>query len=110
MAKIYLSNAFSFNMVSDHHIGSLFFRDMDLKEVKELLSGDFINSLGHADIASVVSSQVGLKLEANRINTKLEVGDKLILAQYIGPRLQEGVISRPKGARIKWILVVLEEK
>lgn len=45
------------------------------------------------------------ELPANRASVKLEPGEKMIVAQYSGPRLPEGTTALPEGAKIEFILV-----
>jgi hypothetical protein len=41
----------------------------------------------------------------NRATVTLAHGDKLLVAQYSGPRLPEGCKTLPQGSTIKWIIV-----
>lgn len=64
------------------------------EEFDEALKGDFINCMGHDDVAHMVG------LEKNRISISLRDGDVIFIAQYIGPRLEEGTTVLPDGAKI----------
>ena len=61
--------------------------------------------IGHADTARLVSDILGVELPANRATVKLQKGEKMIVAQYSGPRLPEGATSLPEGAMIEFVLV-----
>ena len=64
-------------------------------------SGDAINFIGHQSTADL------LGMEANRVTLQAGAGATLIVAQYDGPRLNEGATELPKGATllpIKWEL------
>jgi len=65
----------------------------------------FESCLGHKDIAAIVSSIIGIEIPFARINVKLVSGEKMIVAQYIGPKLPEGVKELPAGSRIEFRLV-----
>ena len=94
--KIYLSNAFSINMIS-HLIpfnGPIYmtFKKLTIDEVKEILSkNNFISAIGHESTASFLSKILDLDIPANRIAVKLEWGDKLIVL-ILNKRLPEGQI------------------
>jgi hypothetical protein len=63
--------------------------------------------MGHADIARIASTQLGVEIPVNRTNVSLRPGDNVIVAQYMGPRLPEGAMELPDGARIEYFLVAL---
>lgn len=63
--------------------------------------------VGHADTAALVSALLGTSVALNRVSTSLRPGDKLLVAQYNGPRLPEGATSLPEGATLRWILATL---
>ena len=104
MATI-ISNAFSFNMVQgDKFPCSIRAQEISLEELKEeLRTSNWESSIGHGDMAKVLSEMTGFNIPANRRNDSLENGDVLLIAQYTGPRLPEGATSLPEGAKIKFI-------
>ena len=53
------------------------------------------------------ASQLGIPVEAARINLSLKPGDELVIGQYRGPRLPEGCQTLPEGATIQWLRVSL---
>ena len=68
---------------------------------KAVEDGLAINFMGHQSTADL------LGMEANRVTLQASAGATLIVAQYNGPRLDEGVTELPKGATllpIKWEL------
>jgi len=80
------------------------------------LAPDVAVAIGHTDTAAVVGGLLGLPendiarmVEAakTRPTVKMTNGDKAVVAQYIGPRLPEGVTKLPEGARIEFFLVEL---
>lgn len=63
--------------------------------------GSAINFVGHQSTADL------LGMEANRVTLQAGAGAILIVAQYDGPRLNEGATELPEGATllpIKWEL------
>ncbi|MFZ8855674.1 MAG: STIV orfB116 family protein [Candidatus Nanopusillus sp.] len=94
--KIYLSNAFSINMIS-HLIPFnnriyMTFKKLTIDEVKEILSkNNFISAIGHESTALFLSRILDLNIPVNRIAIKLEWGDKLIVL-ILNKRLPEGQI------------------
>lgn len=102
----YVINAISGNMFDLSKDFDLCWKPLTLSDVKSLLKqGGWKSVLGHDDIATILSTITGYKLEKNRINNTLEFGDKAILAQYKGPRLEEGAVALPKDATIQFALV-----
>lgn len=62
--------------------------------------------IGHADTARVVGKALCFPtLEANRVTVSFKAGDTALIAQYRGPRLQEGATELPEGAEIKFYKV-----
>lgn len=101
-----IANAFSLNMLADADF-TVKVRTMTLDEVKHTLSEGCESCVGHAETAAVISNLVGLSVPTNRATVRLERGDEMIVAQYIGPRLQEGATTLPQGATIKFFHLVI---
>lgn len=93
----YLGNAFSLQMLpagatfADVYIARIEKEDIPMDRV--------ICVIGHADLAHM------LGFEMNRVNTKLQPGDTLYVAQYVGGRLPEGCHTLPEGAHIDFFKV-----
>lgn len=69
---------------------------------------EIISAVGHADTAKILGEMLGIELPVNRVSIK--IGDdssevKLIVGQYVGPRLPEGTTELPEGAAIEWWVV-----
>jgi hypothetical protein len=100
----YISNAFSLNMIGmdiamvDVRITDL---PMDLV-VEELLEDGFTSAIGHQDTAVILSGMMGIDVPMNRINISLGRNDELYVAQYTGPRLDEGTTVLPDGAKFSF--------
>ena len=91
---IYLSNAFSLQMLSS------FPSQISVSEVsREDVPVDAISAIGHADLACLLS------VECNRINVKLSSNDTLYVAQLVGGRLPEGTTRLPDGFTIKFFKI-----
>lgn len=107
-----IANAFAISMLPTDRITTVSFagpRTAD--ELKGYLArcaaGEPLESvIGHADTAKLVGEQLGVDLPVNRVNVKLSVGEHLIVAQYVGPRLPEGTTELPAGARIDYYVVI----
>lgn len=138
--RVYLSNAFSLQMVDSNAIC----KKIDLRDAKELLRPEKTDTgwgigkdmmanadrhqswylpaesvIGHADIAGIINSQLGLTGEdniysglvypVNRVSIKLRKNDVLVVGQYVGPRLQEGATELPADAKIEWYQVEIQD-
>jgi hypothetical protein len=107
----YLSNALSLGMLDclAEHPVNLVVRQITLEQAKEWVEGHSPESVvGHADTALLLTTLLGKLVEMRRVGTTLAPGDKLLVAQYNGPRLPEGATSLPEGSSIRWIYVCVE--
>ena len=101
---LYLSNAFSCNMMPEDSEVSIV--EVSIESVKDYLTKNkFSSVVGHQDTASIISELLGFEINMNRQSISLEIGDRLIVAQYSGPRLPEGTTRLPEGAKIRWMNV-----
>ena len=104
-----VTNAFSLNML-DSLSSTIKTIELEKEAVKETLKVNAWRSVvGHEDTAAVFSSELGVEIPFNRESVSLQQGDVILVGQYIGPRLNEGVTQLPEGATIKWILVSIIE-
>ena len=113
-----ISNAFSINMLVQEDI-SIRFSSISVEEVVSILididedfdgSEGIVNAIGHKETDSVVRDQLkkaGFVLrEGKRLSVvfapDMDTSHQMLVAQYRGPRLQEGATSLPEGATIVW--------
>jgi len=75
----------------------------------EARHGQAQSAVGHTDTAGLFSEQLGRKVAANRISIAIDGDMELLVGQYIGPRLPEGVTTLPAGASIRWMAVTLDD-
>lgn len=97
---IYVTNAFSLNML-ENHMNKLVVTQITQKQFNRVLQGDYTSAVGHQEIAEL------LKVPYNRVTLKVKKGDVLYVAQYSGPRLEEGATQLPEGATIIYYHIVL---
>lgn len=100
-------NAFSLNMLPP---GAVLVNvvDVSVEDIRDLTSRRPLESvIGHPDTAAVFSTTLGLELPFNRATVKLQRGQDILVGQYIGPRLAEGTMVLPEGAKIEWKIVRL---
>jgi hypothetical protein len=93
---VYISNAFSLNMIPAELLSRVRMWPCAAPDTTGAVS-----VVGHADTAAV------LGVTYNRVTLRLAEGDVLFVAQYIGPRLPEGATALPDGARFEWVEVRL---
>ena len=100
-----LTNSFSLNMLAnaDEMYG------MNVPIPKESIPNDVESAIGHSDTASVVSTELGFDVPANRVTLQLTPEDEVYVAQYIGPRLEEGATTLPEGATIKYYRIYVKK-
>lgn len=105
MAKVYIANAFSLQMLSCEKAHDIHTWQMNKNSVREFWRDkiDVVSAIGHPDLAEVVSNELGINVPANRINVRLEKGDTLIVAQLLGGRLPEGATKLPPNFQIAFL-------
>ncbi len=102
----YLSNAFSLGMLADFPLAVEVSEAPSIDAATEF-ARDAVSVVGHQDTANLFSTILGLPIEFNRVSTRLEKGDEVLIGQYVGPRLPEGATSLPEGATIKWLFLTI---
>lgn len=105
----YITNAFSLNMLGEIEAETV--ARIEVRPAPEMRVALFAKTaksiVGHADIAALISADVGIPVPTNRESVELAPGDELMVAQYRGPRLAEGATELPDGAVISWLWVKL---
>jgi len=100
--KTTIANAISINMLPPMNVGDEV--TLKIKKITPPAAAEkakMTSVIGHPSTAAVVG------VPANRANYKFAAGDTLIVAQYIGPRLEEGVTKLPEGAEIQYFEITL---
>lgn len=101
----YVLNAFSLNMVASFP-ATVSVYEATAIEAADLAKG-VTSGVGHADTAAVFSSVLGTTVAMNRATVALTAGDRVLVGQYVGPRMPEGTTTLPEGATIKWLVVTV---
>jgi hypothetical protein len=104
---IKVGNAFSIGMLGVSE-ACVRIREVGLEEARALLANGFISFVGHEDTAKLFSNMLGVEIPFNRSSIKVELGERLLIGQYRGPRLPEGTTVLPEGAVITWHLVEVQ--
>lgn len=103
---MYIVNAFSINMLPRDPL-TLRFLPVSVEEARRMAEAGVQSAIGHADTARIVSALLGVEIPSNRADVRLQRGDRVLVAQYTGPRLPEGATALPEGARIEfWVVEV----
>ena len=104
-----ITNAFSINMIAHHVDANVSFKRITTERVRDLVNASrpVVGRCGHKDIATLVNKKLKADIAHERVDTKLEYNDLLIVAQYRGPRLPEGATELPKDAVIEWYEVLI---
>ncbi len=114
MKKLYVANAFSLSMLDRHDQQYMventripFPCNNPLNYLKNCKENniEIVSCIGHENTAQLFSNILGMQLSANRIDIKLEKDIILLVGQYQGPRLEEGVTTLPENAKIDWWLI-----
>lgn len=106
MYKIIITNSFSLTMLPEPgSMGILvIFKPVSIELMRYWCAHEveIVSAIGHADTAKIISGLLGRELPVNRISVKLTGEENLIVAQYTGPRLQEGASTLPEGAKVEF--------
>lgn len=70
---------------------------------------NFTSAIGHKETADILSNMLNVEIKHNRTTVRLGRKDTALVAQYRGPRLEEGATKLPDGAEIKFYLVKVKE-
>ncbi|AMK16281.1 STIV orfB116 family protein [Methanobrevibacter olleyae] len=100
---VYVGNVFTFGFLDNPNV-DISSQQISWEEFDEVLENkDFVNFMGHADVAHMVG------LDMNRITIHVKPGDTVYIAQYTGPRLEEGATVLPDGATLVPLKVEVKE-
>ena len=99
---MFITNAFSINMLQNS--AQINFIKISRNTAKEL-SRFAVSAIGHEDTARAVSIMMDTEFQQNRIS--LEFKGSLLVAQYRGPRLEEGTTTLPEESKIEFWLVTI---
>lgn len=102
---IYLGNAFALSMVGENCVIEV--NTLSEDEVLEKLKNGFTSIVGHLSTSLLYGNLLGIEIPMNRTTLMLKKDDILIVGQYVGPRLEEGVIDLPENSTIIWKMVSL---
>jgi hypothetical protein len=86
--RLYIANAFSLGMLP----GEVYLRvkEIDAQTTSEILkSQQFISAIGHESTAKLLTALLGVEVPYNRIQVRLQKGDRLLVFQLL-TRLEEG--------------------
>lgn len=101
-----ICNAFSLNMLATLP-ASVKVEEVSLTDARNLaINGE--SCVGHASTAAVFQDVLEVPVAMARATVSLVKGDTVLVGQYVGPRLEEGVTTLPEGATIKWLKVTVE--
>lgn len=103
-----LCNAFSINMFPELIERAVKFVPVPLEQARGLVkefSGELRGAIGHETTAAVVSGLLEVAVKHDRMSVVFGRDEILLVAQYTGPRLPEGVTILPDGAAVNFWLV-----
>jgi Domain of unknown function (DUF1874) len=106
----YVGNAFAVGMLDEPEVSGtstpLTVTFLTADQARSWLDeGEWESCVGHADTALLMSAMLGVDVPMRRVSTSLHAGDELLVAAYTGPRLPEGAIALPEGAKLRWRLI-----
>lgn len=104
---MYLCNAFSLNMMAPQLWSAVRFEAVR-EEQARVMAACAQSAVGHEATARLLTARFGFEVPCVRSTLELVVGDMCVVAQYKGPRLEEGATSLPEGATLHFALVRFE--
>ena len=69
-----------------------------------ILEYDMVSIISRDDICLLINNKLGTNFIVNQLPVIFEPGDLLLIAHYVGPRLENGSTEFPPRAKIKWYL------
>jgi len=102
---VYLSNAFNLSMLPPGSDAEVRVTPVTVERAREILSGGFVSAIWRDEVIAVVSDYLGIPVPARRLSVMLRNGDTLVVAQYSGPKLEDGETELPPGAKIMFYTV-----
>ena len=120
MKRLIISNAFSLNMLCENYTLLEVSDVKGTEEVADFLYTYFdvrrfevVNAIGHLSTDIIVHDmfiEYDIDIpKGQRVTVDLKKGDYLLVAQYQGPRLPEGVTELPEGAQIVFRYITIKE-
>jgi hypothetical protein len=103
----YVSNAFSLNML-ENKCARIDTHNLFDREAAAYCKNAY-SVVGHESTAAVISNTLGVDVPFRRESLVLYPEDRLLVAQYLGPRLEEGATVLPEGASLQFVILVYEE-
>lgn len=106
--RVFLANAFSLGMLNSEC--TLKIKEISVDEVRDLLMNGFENAIGHMSTSVVLSKLLGIQVNTERREIKLNHGDRVIVFQLL-KRLEEGKVlteEEIKNIPHKFYLVIVE--
>jgi len=83
-------------------------REVSLQEATSLVKEGFTSAVGHQSTAEVLSTLLGVEIPFNRVQLKLEHGDKILVFQLL-TRLEEGrVLTREEISSLPFKFYLVE--
>lgn len=109
MKKSFISNAFSFNMLAESAVNQPFDMLCTPMTPAEFFSehpNPFI-SMSNKATCDLFNLNSDRKIAPDRNNVSMNFGDVILVMQYNGPRLEEGLQDLPSGGTLNFYMVEL---
>ena len=105
--RLFVANAFSLSMLDDKEV-YLKVKEIDIETVKVMLTQPFISAVGHESTSRVLTMLLGTLVPYNRIQVKLQKGDKMLVFQLM-TRLEEGrILSEEELKQLQYKFYLVE--
>ena len=111
--RLFVANAFSLSMLDDSMLDDeevyLKIKEIDIETVKVMLKTEqFVSAIGHESTSRVLTMLLGTLVPYNRIQVKLQKGDKVLVFQLL-TRLEEGkILSDEELRQLQYKFFVVE--
>lgn len=90
-------------MVADLETSSVIVEKISPSDVP----ADAISTIRHSDCANILSEVLGRKIDVNRSSQRLNYGDIVYVAQFMGESLKKDALTSPHGAKIQFFKVTI---
>lgn len=89
--------------------GGIYFDEVPDSVVADLArEGSLRSYVGDPQMSSIITSEIGPIATTTHLDSGLDHGETIIVAEYVGPKLREDAVALPSGGEIRYYFVHLK--
>lgn len=108
--KLYISNTFSFNMISEHASNQLdlLLDELEADEVVKWIERTKVTpvvNMSNPSTVQLFNAVVGANIQPSKADVVLDSGDTMLVMQYNGPKLEGELTKVSSGGKLRFFFV-----